>query len=129
MSDPRTKLVADAYDAIGETFVDWRERVVGDPRGQWEAELGSRLADGARVLEFGCGAGTPETRRLASRFRPTGVDISPRQVARARAAVPEAAFLCADFTELELEERSFDAVVSFSVFNHVPRGLLAPLIR
>jgi SAM-dependent methyltransferase len=80
------------------------------------------------VLELGCGGGTPETRRLAERFTLTGVDISPRQVERARAAIPEAEFMCADFTELELPAGSFDAVCSFYVFNHVPRELLGPLL-
>jgi SAM-dependent methyltransferase len=128
MSDPRTQLVADGYDAIGETFAEWRERIAGDPRREWERELTSRLAGGARVLELGCGAGTPETRRLAARFRLTGVDISPRQVERARAAIPEAEFLCADLTALELAPAAFDAVVSFYVLNHVPRDLLAPVL-
>lgn len=128
MPDPRTQLVADAYDVIGETFAVWREQAVGDPRGEWEDELVSRLPEGARVLELGCGGGSPETKRLARRFRLTGVDISPRQVERARAAVPEAEFICADFTELELPAGSFDAVASFYVFNHVPRELLAPLL-
>jgi SAM-dependent methyltransferase len=128
MPDPRTQIVADGYDAMGETFAAWREEIVGDPRGAWEDELVSRLADGARVLELGCGAGTPETKRLAQRFAVTGVDISPRQVERARTAVPEARFVCADFTELELPEASFDAVASFYVFNHVPRELLGPLL-
>jgi SAM-dependent methyltransferase len=86
MSDPRTQLVADGYDAIGETFAGWRERIVGDPRREWEDDLVSRLQDGAAVLELGCGAGTAETRRLASRFRVTGVDVSPLQVERARTA-------------------------------------------
>jgi SAM-dependent methyltransferase len=128
MGDPRTQIVADGYGPIGDTFAGWRERIVGDPRQEWEEELTSRLADGSRVLELGCGAGTPETRRLASRFRLTGVDVSPRQVARARAAIPEAEFVCADFTAMELPPESFDAVASFYVFNHVPRDLLAPLL-
>jgi SAM-dependent methyltransferase len=128
MSDPRTQLVADSYDAIGDTFAEWRERISGDPRREWEDELSRRLGADARVLELGCGAGSPETRRLASRFRLTGVDISPRQVERARAAVPGAEFVCADMTALELPQGSYDAVVSFYVFNHVPRDLLAPLL-
>jgi SAM-dependent methyltransferase len=126
--DPRTQIVADGYDAMGETFAAWREEIVGDPRRAWEDELVARLEPGARLLELGCGGGTPETRRLAERFAVTGVDISPRQVERARAAIPEAEFVCADFTELELPAGCFDAVCSFYVFNHVPRELLAPLL-
>jgi cyclopropane fatty-acyl-phospholipid synthase-like methyltransferase len=114
---------------MGDVFAQWRTQIAGDPRREWENELVSRLAEGARVLELGCGSGTPETKRLAERFRLTGVDISRRQVERARATIPEAEFLCADFTELELAEGSFDGVVSFYVFNHVPRDLLAPLLE
>ena len=128
MPDPRTQIVADGYDAIGETFSAWREEIVGDPRREWEDDLAARLAPGARVLELGCGGGTPETRRLAERFALTGVDISPRQVERSRTAIPEAEFVCADFTELELPAGSFDAVCSFYAFNHVPRELLASLL-
>jgi SAM-dependent methyltransferase len=128
VTDARIQLVADGYDAIGETFAEWRTRIVGDPRDAWQADLVSRLEEGARVLELGCGAGTPETERLAERFRVTGVDVSPRQVERARAAIPNTDFVCADFTSLELPRGSFDAVVSFYAFNHVPRELLAPLL-
>ena len=128
MRDPRTQLVADAYDAIGETFAEWRTRILDDPREEWEAEFTSRLPEGARVLELGAGAGTVETRRLAARYRYTGVDISPQQVERARAAIPGAEFVCADFMELGLAPGSFDGVISFYVLNHVPRELLAPLL-
>jgi cyclopropane fatty-acyl-phospholipid synthase-like methyltransferase len=126
VTDPRTELVGRGYDAMGERFAEWRDRIVGDPRREWEEELASRLQDGARVLELGCGAGVPDTRRLAARFQVTGVDVSAAQVRRARASVPEAEFVHADFTALELEPESFDAVVSFYAFNHVPRELLAP---
>ena len=126
MTDPRTELVGRGYDLIGEHFTEWRDRIVGDPRREWENELVSRLEDGARVLELGCGSGVPDTQRLAARFRLTAVDISSEQVRRARAAVPEAELIEADFTELELEPGSFDAVVSFYAFNHVPRELLGP---
>jgi SAM-dependent methyltransferase len=129
VADARTQLVADGYDAIGETFAEWRERIVGDPREEWEEAFASRLAADARVLELGCGPGTQETRRLAERFRLTGVDISPRQVERAGASIPDAEFVCADFTELELPAGSLDGVIAFYVLNHVPRELLAPLLE
>jgi SAM-dependent methyltransferase len=129
VTDPRVQIVADGYDVIGETFDEWRDRVVGDPRAVWRGELVSRLPQGARVLELGCGGGVPDTRLLAERFRVTGVDVSPEQVRRASAAVPSADFMCADFTELEFPQGSFDAVAAFYSFNHVPRDLLAPLFR
>lgn len=126
LMDPRAELVGRGYDVIGERFAEWRDRIVGDPRREWEEELVSRLQDGARVFELGCGAGVPDTKRLAQRFRVTGVDVSAGQIRRARAAVPEAEFVQADFTSLDLEPESCDAVVSFYAFNHVPRELLAP---
>jgi cyclopropane fatty-acyl-phospholipid synthase-like methyltransferase len=87
------------------------------------------LEDGARILELGCGAGVPDTLLLAERFRVTGVDISEEQIARARANVPDAGFIRADFTALELEPDQFDAVAAFYSFNHVPRDLLAGLFE
>ncbi|HET9288565.1 MAG TPA: class I SAM-dependent methyltransferase [Gaiella sp.] len=127
MSDPRTALVAAGYDAMIDTWESWKARITDDPRDEWCDELVTRLPRGARVVELGCGGGTPETQLLAERFRLTGVDLSPEQLRRARQRVPGAAFLHADFTELELEPGSVDAVASFYAFNHVPRELLAGL--
>jgi SAM-dependent methyltransferase len=128
MSDPRTELVGRGYDVIGDRFVEWRNRIIGDPRGWWMEQLVSRLPADARVLELGCGNGIPDTKALAQRFRVKGVDISPEQVRRARANVPEAEFVVGDFTSLEIEPSSYDAVAAFYSFNHVPRDLLASLL-
>src|SRR5947208_9651473 len=68
------------------------------------------------------------TRALAERHRLLGVDISARQIERARARVPSATFRCADATDLELEPDSFDAVVSLYMLGHVPRAEQAPLL-
>ncbi|MDQ3163233.1 MAG: class I SAM-dependent methyltransferase, partial [Actinomycetota bacterium] len=102
-------------------------RIEDDPRAEWRDELLSRLPAGARVVELGCGGGTSETKLLAERFRLTGVDLSSEQVRRARKRVPAAAFVHADFTTIEFEARSIDAVAAFYSFNHVPRDLLAGL--
>ena len=127
MTDSRTRIVGEGYDVIAESFVEWRDRIVGDPRRWWGDQLSSRLPEDARVLELGCGAGIPDTELLASRFRVTGVDISGEQIKRARANVPGANFIRADFTALELDSASFEAVAAFYSFNHVPRDLLAGL--
>ncbi len=127
MTDPRAALVAAGYDAMIDTWEAWKAQITDDPRAEWCGQLLSRLPQGARVLELGCGGGTEETRMLAERFRLTGIDLSSEQLRRARNRVPGAAFIRGDITEVELEPGSLDAVAAFYVLNHVPRDLLSGL--
>ncbi len=128
MSDPRTALVGAGYDAMIDTWESWAGSIEDDPRHEWCADLAVRLDPGARVLELGCGGGTHETQVLAVDFDLTGVDLSERQLERARKRVPAGDFRRGDFTTITFEPGSFAAVVSFYAFNHVPRELLAPLL-
>ena len=67
----------------------------------WCADLIARLTPGARVLELGCGGGTRETQELASDFVLTGVDLSERQLVRARLASADGSVRATgDFTAL-----------------------------
>jgi SAM-dependent methyltransferase len=127
VTDLRTRLVGAGYDAMADTWESWKAQITSDPRAEWCEELASRLSTGARVVELGCGGGTAETAALAERFEVLGVDLSEEQLRRARERVPGARFVHADFTELELEPGSVDAVVAFHSFNHVPRDLLGGL--
>ena len=127
MSDPRTSLVGAGYDAMADTWEDWSSRVTDDPRHDWLEELLAVLPPDARVVELGCGNGTRETHELASRTRLTCVDLSVEQLRRARARVPNAAFVHGDLASIEFDVGSLDAVAAFYVLNHVPRELLAPL--
>ena len=127
-ADPKL-IVAAGYDAMADRYAGWIASIEDDPRDAWLDRLDARLPRGATVLELGCGGGGPSTRRLAARYRLTGVDISAEQIARARAAVPEATFLHSDFTALDLAPSSFDAVVALYVLNHVPRDEQTPLLR
>jgi SAM-dependent methyltransferase len=129
VSDPRTKLVADGYDAMAETWEDWSTRITDDPRHDWLERLLAVLPPDARVVELGCGNGTRETRELAARTQLTGVDLSEEQLRRARERVPEAEFVHGDLTTIEFDPGSLDAVAAFYVFNHVPRDLLSPLLE
>ena len=56
------------------------------------------------------------------------MDLSPVQVERARALVPAATFTCADMTEVEFAEGSFEAVVAFYSIINVPVGEQAALL-
>ena len=126
--DPRVQVVAAGYDAMTDTWEDFKTRITSDPRDAWCAELVGRVPEGAHVVELGCGGGSDETRLLAERFRLTCVDASREQLRRARSRVPAVAeFVEADFTELELPPRSVAAVCAFYSFNHVPRDLLPGL--
>jgi cyclopropane fatty-acyl-phospholipid synthase-like methyltransferase len=128
-TDPRIQLVGAGYDAVIDTWEAWSAQIDDDLRHSWAADLATRLPEGGRVLELGCGGGTRETALLASRFDVTGIDLSERQLERARERVPNATFVHGDLTSVDHAPASFDAVVAFYVFNHVPRELLPPLLR
>ena len=127
-SDPKA-IIESGYDAIADRYLStFVEGVPDDPRVRFVGELASRLTDGARVLELGCGAGVPATVLLAQRFDVLGVDISAGQLALAAQRVPHAGFRKADMTRLELPDASFDAVTAFYSFNHIPRAEQQPLL-
>ncbi len=124
-SDPKA-LVARGYDQMALRYASWT--VEGNPAMRYVRELDSHLRPGSDVLELGCGRGVPVARELAKRHRVTGVDISAAQIELARHHVPEAAFIHADYTELEVAQRSVDAVVAILTLTHVPRAAHADLL-
>jgi SAM-dependent methyltransferase len=114
------RIVADGYDVISERYYAWSDARPSATRRRWLARALELIPEGADVLDLGCGGGVPMTRALAVGRRVTGVDISARQVALARAAVPEATFVQADMSALDLAPASLDAVVAFYSLTHVP---------
>lgn len=107
------------YDAVSYRYR--ADDAEDEAYGAWLGELAPLLPGGGSVLDLGCGCGIPVARWLSRRGHAvTGVDLSPVQIERARKLVPEAKFLCADFTKLDLPDASFDAVVSFYAVIHVP---------
>jgi cyclopropane fatty-acyl-phospholipid synthase-like methyltransferase len=122
-------VVARGYDAGADAFATWQRQITDATRLRRVEDLLGLLGERPDVLELGSGAGVRSTRVLAERSNLVGIDISAEQVRRAREAVPGARFIRADLTQVELEPRSFDAVVSLYVFNHVPREELAPLLE
>ena len=126
--DPR-RIVAESYDRIAERYAQWsQDEVVDEARPKYLSVVLDALPADADVLELGCGGGVPTTRVLDERFKLTAVDISERQIGLARTAVPRARFVCDDMTRVTFPAASFDAVVSFYAFNHLPFGELPGLL-
>ncbi len=83
--------------------------------------LVERLSQGAQLLDAGCGAGVPITKRLSQSFDVTGVDFAEAQLQLARELVPQGKFVRADLTQLPFADNSFDAVCSYYAIIHIPR--------
>jgi SAM-dependent methyltransferase len=125
--DPK-RIVADGYDAMARRYLEWSDLRPSATRLHYLGVALELIPAGSDVLELGCGAGIPMTRALAEGRSVTGVDISPTQVAMARANVPAATFVQADMTTLTFEAASFDAVLAFYSLTHVPRDEQVDLI-
>jgi SAM-dependent methyltransferase len=115
------RVVETGYDRVAERYLASKD--AEDPTTLATLdELARELSPGAAVLDLGCGAGVPATRRLAQRFAVTGVDLSTRQLELARQHVPAANFLKADMTDLSFAPEAFAAVVAFHSIIHLPRA-------
>lgn len=125
------KTVKDGYNASAERYLAERRLESADVR--LLDDFMRRLPVGANVLDAGCGAGIPITRRLSERFSVTGVDFSEAQIELARKNVPQALFLCEDMTRLDLPANTFDGITSYYAIIHIPReehqSLLANFYR
>jgi ubiquinone/menaquinone biosynthesis C-methylase UbiE len=97
--------------------------------GRWSRELApllvefSRLADGTRVLDVGCGTGALAAAVLAAhpRCRVVGIDPSPEYVAYAKTHCSQnCEFEIGDAQKLRFPDAGFDASVSLLVFNFIP---------
>jgi cyclopropane fatty-acyl-phospholipid synthase-like methyltransferase len=121
-----SRVVADGYDAIAARYLAWSSNA--PVRLRYLDLLLELLPESADVLELGCGAGEPVTRRLAERHRVMAVDVSAAQLELAAQNAPGAQLILADMAEVSFAPGSFDAVASFYALTHVPRERHADLI-
>jgi cyclopropane fatty-acyl-phospholipid synthase-like methyltransferase len=122
--DPK-RIVADAYDRMGAEFSAWNSERPREVRRWFLGEVLARLPEGASVLELGCGPGT-DAAELSVGRRYVGVDLSRAQLSIARRHVPHATFVLGDLASMAFRPASFDGVVAFYVFMHVPQEELGP---
>jgi SAM-dependent methyltransferase len=122
-----SETVKAGYNGIVDPYLAQRDGSTPDVR--LLDLLIARLTPGAAVLDAGCGAGVPITRRLAESFQVTGVDFAEAQLAQARRLVPTARFVCADLRAPVFADGAFDAICSYYAIIHIPREDHAALFR
>ena len=107
-----------AYDELAETYDETRST-----NGRAVELLGAFLESlpaSARVLDAGCGSGSPALERIDRAGAAVGLDLSRRQLQLAAESAPGAALAQGDMTALPFEDDSFDGVVACWSLIHIP---------
>jgi ubiquinone/menaquinone biosynthesis C-methylase UbiE len=123
------KIVSEGYDKMAADYGKWTLSHRRPDRDKYTQLLIDQVPAGAKLLELGCGPGDPTTKTLAQHFEVTANDISEGCLALARKNAPSATFILSDMTELEFQPESFDAVVAYYAFHHIPRDRYEPLLK
>ncbi|MFJ9246326.1 class I SAM-dependent methyltransferase [Streptomyces sp. NPDC101776] len=113
------------WDAEAAAFDEQPDHGLRDPeiRRAWADRLRTWLPAGAAdVLDLGCGTGTLSLLAAEQGHRVTGVDLSPAMIdlARAKLAGRDAAFLEGDATAPPVGEQRFDVVLVRHVLWSLP---------
>jgi SAM-dependent methyltransferase len=106
------------YQRHGEAWLAARSTELTERA--WIDRFTDQLQPGATVLDIGCGSGEPIARHLAKRrgHAITGIDSSPKMIARFRANLPGQAAEVADMRSLRLGRR-FGGLVAWDSFFHL----------
>ena len=116
MDDKR--VVRRGYDEMGEIYASER---TGDPfEGETLDTLLDSLPEEPRVLDAGCGQGTPILDRLQDSVTAIGLDFSRGQLQLATQNVSAASFTQGDMTALPFRDATFDAVTAYHSMIHIP---------
>ncbi len=112
-----TEGVRRAYDEIASEYADHRSA-----EGPGRAVLAEFLDgfDPDRVLDAGCGQGTPVLARLIESGEAVGLDVSRGQLDLASDRVPDAALVQGGMADLPFGTGTFDAAVAYWSLIHVP---------
>ncbi len=117
------------YEAVGRLYPE--ERIVylsgwGRARRRFVRQLLRRYGREGAWLDVGCGAGVylREAKRIFSKLRLFGLDVSPAVLFRARRKVAEANLICGDAQRVPLRTGAFDFIVCSETVEHLPEPRL-----
>ncbi len=106
------------YDDLASVYA--ADRPADDPGTEMLAQVLDELPEGSRVLDAGCGQGTPVLSRVRESATAVGVDFSRGQLRLAAENVPGVSLVQGDMAALPFADGAFDAVVAHWSLIHVP---------
>ena len=115
----RKLAVARGYEQIAAAYTAAKEDSAAIQA--WVDLLAAATPAGGHILDLGCGAAVPYTRRLTRDFTVTGIDIARAPLRLARENVPDGRFLQAEMSALPFAGGAFAAALSMYAIIHVPR--------
>ncbi|MDG1463039.1 MAG: class I SAM-dependent methyltransferase, partial [Gammaproteobacteria bacterium] len=127
--DDYAKIVEQGYNDMAADYGKWTLNHERPDRGKYTQLIIDQLVEGSELLELGCGPGDPTTKALSQHLKVTANDISKSCLELAAKNAPSATLIESDMTSLEFTENSFDAVVAFYSFHHVPRDRYQTLLN
>jgi trans-aconitate methyltransferase len=118
LKDKRIPPISDLYERLAKQYIADRLHVPWNEK-SWLDRFLDHLPETRRVLDLGCGAGTPIGKYLLDHdCALTGVDTSPTLIAHCRKHAPQAEWLVADMRHLSLGTQ-FDGLIAWDSFFHL----------
>lgn len=115
----QSQLVGSAYDKMLEKYQAHRSSLSTN---KYISRFNEKIPKQAAILDIGCGSGDPVDKELIRLGHlVTGLDISKKQIEKARKNCPRGSFKVQNLLDLRSDEYQVDAATSFYALFHVPR--------
>ena len=124
-ADHETKFVEDYWTQVWEREGSPKgaiERIPAKDEYRLMAPHLSKLPEGARILDGGCGLGDWTMAFAREGFSVVGLDLSRETVEQLQTRFPEAEFMAGDIRQTGFPDESFDTYFSWGVFEHFESG-------
>lgn len=115
-----SQIVSTAYDKVSEVYRSDNDNA--DEYINWCKRILELRPNSKTALDIGCGCGIPVCKYFSENGLQTmGIDISKRQIERARKLVPQATYICGDY--INTDNNQYDIITAFYSIIHIDRTL------
>jgi len=118
--DEHGNIVREGYDKIARKYCEDRNLFEN-----WSEinDFVKELPKNAIVLDIGCGAGVPVLKTMVEKgYTIKGIDFSKSMLELAKKNVPKADLVHGDVLKVELEDESFDGIISTYAVIHIHKS-------